>query len=298
MDTEQMFMQTHVYLDTGKGFHEGEQVRKPVNLSANSFSLRFDLSNSPPLRQVRWDPVEGFLCQIWLDSAAWEYSRGQIVPLDVNRVSTNGARRPDGSILFGTTDPMVFLPVKGNVSALTVQGRWQFSPVVQQERFRISKLYLDDGGGCREDRSLAQNVYLDDSDFELTFETSAHGSVRMLCWHPAEGCICKVKLYAVTWRSLTGAHYTLDLKKVRANGALLAGGVYLCGPVNSMFLLPVTGDLESITIRGRWSGPLSQTEARFAKLYDPIRGPARLAVWLLKSSVRKWSQFNGGKRAA
>ena len=298
MDTETRFAQTQVYLDTGKGYDERQRVCRPANKGARPFSFRFDLPKSPPLQAVRWDPVENAYCQVWLDTAAWEDSQGQEVSIDVRQLATNGARRLDGSIDFGTKDPMVFLPPPGDAAALTLQGRWEFHDGEKLERFRISKLYLDDGCGQRQGRSLAQNVFLDDSDFELTFRLSSSNPVRKVRWVPAESCLCKVQLQAVIYRESDATQHSLDLTRISSNGMQLAEGVHLFDTGNPAFILPVQGDLTSLTIRGRWWGPLSQTDVQYAKLLDAMNRPTRLALWIFKRGIRKLGTLRPRKLAA
>ncbi len=40
-------------------------------------------------------------------------------------VTSNGDRRADGLIAFETLDPMVFLPLDGDVSCVTVEGWYE-----------------------------------------------------------------------------------------------------------------------------------------------------------------------------
>jgi glycosyltransferase involved in cell wall biosynthesis len=298
MDTERQFPETQVYLDTGMGYSEEDRVCKPANHNASHFTFRFDLPKSPGLQEVRWDPVERAFCQVWLESAVWEDSQGQKVPIDVKRLANNGAVLPDGSILFGTKDPMIVFPVQGDVAALILQGRWKFNDGEKRERFRISRLYVEDDRGQAGGHYIARNIVLDESDSELTFDTSAYQPLRVVHWQPAEGGLCKVQLHSVIYRDRTGTPHTLDLTKVTSNAMQLEDGIYLFETRYPMLSLPVQGDVTSITIRGRWWGPLSQTDVEHAKLLETMRNPSRLASWIVKRGVRKLGKLGLRKRVA
>jgi glycosyltransferase involved in cell wall biosynthesis len=125
MDTEKMFLQTTcLYLDSGKGFNEKESIRRPVDHSLPSFRVRFPVSPSLRLHTVRWDPVEHLYCKVWLESIAYEDVSGQIIPLELEQVGSNGVLLPDGGYLFDTLDPWFFFPVDRLIAAVNVQGRW------------------------------------------------------------------------------------------------------------------------------------------------------------------------------
>jgi glycosyltransferase involved in cell wall biosynthesis len=298
IDTEKRFSQTQLYLDVGKGYSEDLRLCRPANLESQVFSFRFDLSNSSRLQTVRWDPLEGFYCQVWLDSAAWEDPEGRKLPINVKQLTNNGVVRSDGSVLFGNKDPMFLLPVNGDVAALTLQGRWRLIEAVDPQRFRITKLCPDDDCGLGHDRTITRNVYLDDSDFEMTFDTSAYKSVKMVRWNPVEGCLCKIQLHSITYCDITGKQCTLDLTKIKSNGTQLTDGAYLFDTSNPLFVLPVQSDPVAITVRGCWSGPLSQTEVQYAKLLEDMSRPSRLACWIVQRGVRKLGNLRPGKRAA
>ncbi|HEY7330706.1 MAG TPA: glycosyltransferase family A protein [Gemmataceae bacterium] len=298
IDTEKRFNQTQLYLDVGKGYSEEARVCRPANLESRLFSFRFDLSKASSLQAVRWDPLEGAYCQVWLDSAGWEDSQGRKWPIDVNQLTSNGVATSDGSFLFGTKDPMIIFPVKGPAAALTLQGRWELNDACDPVRFRMSKLWPDDGCGRGEDRAITRNVYLGDNDFELTFNTSTFKSVKIVRWNPVECCLCKVHLHSVTYSDVTGTQHTLDLTKVKSNGTQLTDGAHLFDTHNPMFLFAVDNEIASITVRGHWWGPLSQTDVQYSKLLEDMSTPSRLAYWIVRRGVRKLGKFRPGKRAA
>lgn len=138
MDTEKMYPQSCLYFDSGKGFSERESVRIPVDQSSQTFRVRFPVSSSLQLRTVRWDPVEYQHCKVWLESIAYEDVSGQIIPLDLEKVDSNGILLPDGGYLFDTLDPWFFLPVDRLIAAVIIQGRW--SCMLSEVEWKSEKL--------------------------------------------------------------------------------------------------------------------------------------------------------------
>ena len=152
MDTENLFQQTRLYLDSGKGLSERETVRMPVEHRSPSFRVRFPVSPSVRLRMVRWDPVEHLYCKVWLESIGYEDVSGQIIPLDLAKVGSNGVLLPDGGYLFDTFDPWFFLPVDRLIAAVIVRGRW--SCLLSEAELNLEKLARERGSPSRSIRRL------------------------------------------------------------------------------------------------------------------------------------------------
>jgi glycosyltransferase involved in cell wall biosynthesis len=113
-----------LYVDTGRGFNDRERLQALPETDARAFRIRFDMRGIGPVRSARWDlPRRSWrsvlLTNVWCDGAN---RRG--VAIDLAKVATNGAARPDGSVAFRTLNPSFILPVEGDFTALTVQGEW------------------------------------------------------------------------------------------------------------------------------------------------------------------------------
>jgi glycosyltransferase involved in cell wall biosynthesis len=286
MDNERMYQRTCLYLDSGKGLSEAETVRMPIDPQSATFRIRFPVSPTVPLRMVRWDPVEGF-CRVWLESVAFEDTRGQMIPLSWDKITTNGALLSDGSHLFGTQDPMFYLPVDRNISAVVIQGRWSFGPPERPERFRTATLFVDRGTGFHKDNSVTQQVYVDGGQFTLVFNATYLGAARAVAFQPLSGCGCKVLLQSVMYQDAAGVRHSVDLDEVTSNGRRLRGGMHLFETHDPLFVFPITGEVTQFLIRGWWSCLPSQAELDGEKR---LAGPPGLSRWVrrvLRGGVRR-----------
>src|SRR5581483_7638696 len=111
--------QSVLFVDTGAGFNATECCQAPCD-HGERFELSFDLSAFPAVRALRWDPVEMVHCRVWLESISWQDRAGREHALDPGRAESNGRREADNGLSFQTIDPMVFLPVAGDVSRVTL----------------------------------------------------------------------------------------------------------------------------------------------------------------------------------
>jgi hypothetical protein len=111
---------TALYVDSGSGFREGEAVYQHVEY-APDFSTTFTLPPATTVRRLRWDPLELRLCTVRLHRVWWRDGAGVAHPLDLDQLRGNGERDGDG-YRFETLDPMLFLPISGLVSSVTVEG--------------------------------------------------------------------------------------------------------------------------------------------------------------------------------
>src|SRR5262249_33562484 len=86
------------------------------------FSLEVTIDPPREVSRLRWDPLEGRLCRIWLRQVLCEDSEGIVSPIDLGQVTSNGRRCPDGAHQFETLDPMIHLPIAGRVARVTIEG--------------------------------------------------------------------------------------------------------------------------------------------------------------------------------
>ncbi len=114
-----------LFLDTGQGFSEPQPIVERSDPANPRFALRFTLPEPVAVKRLRWDPTEGQLAIVRLETVFAERSSGARVPLSVASAETNGTRLADGAVAFDTLDPWLIFPVSGEVAAFEVRGSWQ-----------------------------------------------------------------------------------------------------------------------------------------------------------------------------
>lgn len=116
---------SRLYLDTGRGFSEQEAVAERTDPSASRIALRFQLPAPVAAKRLRWDPTEGQIAVVRIETVFAERASGARVPLNAASAETNGTRLADGAIAFDTLDPWIVFPASGEVAAFEVRGSWQ-----------------------------------------------------------------------------------------------------------------------------------------------------------------------------
>jgi glycosyltransferase involved in cell wall biosynthesis len=116
---------TTLYLDLGSGFRERDAYRAEAEFSENRFAIAFDVTGTPQVRQMRWDPCEGRLCRVRIEEMVWHTPEGDKGVVDLAEVTANGTCGVDGTYTFETTDPMFLIPFRGNVSRFSIRGSWE-----------------------------------------------------------------------------------------------------------------------------------------------------------------------------
>ena len=71
-------------------------------------------------------------------------------------------------------------------------------------------------------------------------------------WDPIEGRYCTVRLESVVYRDGQGVRREVDLGAVRSNAAWVAGTTHAFASTDPMLVLPITGPVGQLSIRGRW----------------------------------------------
>ncbi|SMF53491.1 glycoside hydrolase family 99-like domain-containing protein [Paenibacillus barengoltzii] len=115
-DAEQFFSPdayySNLYVDTGEGFNDKEKCQVPYILSSNEMvSLEFNISEFKHIKSLRFDPIEGVLCQCMnlhaeLDGAPLEFAALNSFPFF-----------SEGD-LFLTVDPIYLLNGKVNKGSM------------------------------------------------------------------------------------------------------------------------------------------------------------------------------------
>lgn len=115
-----------LYIDLGRGFQEDLSVFAVSAVNQNKeFKLSFDLSNYKGISGMRFDPVEGQACMLKLKQIIimQDNIRNILVFDDLkNMITHNGSINEAGEISFYNNDPHVYLPIKGNIENLRIEG--------------------------------------------------------------------------------------------------------------------------------------------------------------------------------
>jgi SAM-dependent methyltransferase len=112
---------TSLSSEVGPGSVDPVVVREEVEYTPD-FVLEFTIDPPREFSQLRWDPLEGRLCRVRLRQILWEDVEGLVTRLDLGRVWGNGRNRADGTLEFATLDPMIYLPIAGQVARVTIEG--------------------------------------------------------------------------------------------------------------------------------------------------------------------------------
>lgn len=112
---------TTLFLDTGADFNVDESCTQTVDL-AGPFRVTFDFGRPVAIKRLRWDPIELRLCQLWVDEISWCDAYGRVRSVDLAAVQSNGDRRLVHEFAFETLDPMLFIPVQGNATSVSIRG--------------------------------------------------------------------------------------------------------------------------------------------------------------------------------
>lgn len=127
-----------------------------------------------------------------------------------------------------------------------------------------STLFLDTGEGFHDKDCCRLRVNLPRRRFELTFEPAGAPVARRLRWDPFENRIGRVCLEDAVWQAPGGIEGQVDLPAVSANGVRGADGAYTFETTDPMFVLPFTGPLSRLTLRGWWEvQPAEALSARY-----------------------------------
>lgn len=124
-------------------------------------------------------------------------------------------------------------------------------PFNQLSRYE-SLLFVDTGKGFNSAeccKTLGNHLC---ETFELTFDLSAFASVCGLRWDPVELQLCQVQLEAVCWRDRKGNEHAVDLAQIQSNGQRRAEGSFAFQTLDPMVFLPIAGEAQQLTLRGRW----------------------------------------------
>jgi SAM-dependent methyltransferase len=125
---------------------------------------------------------------------------------------------------------------------------------ITRQQGLVTTLYGDDGGGFRAELSRAVPLPGGGSGpFDVTFPIADFPAVKAFRWDPVECRLARVQLDEVLWEDADGRAHRLDLSSVACNGTSPIPGWYEFDTLDPAMLLPITGGVRSVTVRGRWA---------------------------------------------
>jgi glycosyltransferase involved in cell wall biosynthesis len=111
------------FVDTVAGFNPNELVTIGVAADPH-FRISFDLTKFSSISAVRWDPVEGRFCRVALQRVAWRDREDRETVVDLASIHSNGHTIGLAAFEFETIDPMIFIPISGDIADLRLEGTW------------------------------------------------------------------------------------------------------------------------------------------------------------------------------
>jgi SAM-dependent methyltransferase len=95
----------NLYVDTGSGFNDKEKCQQIYDVSSNDIILEFDISQFTNVQSMRFDPIEGQLCNCIIESAEIDGMKCEVASYNSFPFNSEGD-------LFLTTDPVYLLQNK------------------------------------------------------------------------------------------------------------------------------------------------------------------------------------------
>ena len=259
---------TRLYVDCGKGFVEETSISKDSGMYEEFINVEWDLSKFSQIESLRWDPLEDKWCVVKLKSIIYQDKTGKKFDLDLASITNNGISRGEGWFFFETIDPWFFLPIQGKLESLSIRGKLalmdhKYIDAKYREKQLMTKLYMDCGKGFREETAIFTDDGMSSGFIDVTFDLSERSSIESLRWDPLEYHWCTVKLESVSYRDRTGEESCLDLDSIAHNGISLEDGWIVFKTIDPWFFLPIQGDLESLSIRGKLALMNQDTDLRY-----------------------------------
>jgi glycosyltransferase involved in cell wall biosynthesis len=125
-----------LFVDVGDGWRAEHVLTRAANPDATSFEHTFDLTRFPAVKEIAWSPLEGSVCRVRIDELCLHEPGGAVRAVDHRGLRTTGVLSPDGTFVFETAEPRVFVPVGGPVAGVTIRGRQEVEP----QRVSIGRL--------------------------------------------------------------------------------------------------------------------------------------------------------------
>jgi hypothetical protein len=133
----------------------------------------------------------------------------------------------------------------------------------------LSTLFFDVGGGFNEQDACRAMVNLQHRRFDIAFDLRGAPTVQRLRWDPFERRLGRVHVEEIVWRTPEGRQGEVDVSTISANAVRSDGGVYSFETTDPMVLLPFTGPLAHLTVRGWWD--IQRLEATWNRFESLLR---------------------------
>ena len=136
-----------LFVETKSGFNENEKHQQLFQIQKNmKFNISFDISHYLKIRQIRFDPVEGRLCQIKLSEVSYVMKHGEKIKQDLSKIETNGNLIENNIINFNTIDPHIIFNVGGEIEQVLFKGEIKISPLceyIEQSRLGLEQSRIE-----------------------------------------------------------------------------------------------------------------------------------------------------------
>ncbi len=143
----------------------------------------------------------------------------------------------------------------------------------QHDIFKIlesstTRLFIDTGRGYNAQECVVQEVYLNIPSFQITFDLSDFAAIQSLRFDPLEDRWSKIRLQSIVYEDRHGQQRTLEIKELQSNGIPQPDGAFLFETFAPMFFLPITGAIQTVSMRGTWEMlPLAHVQ----HVFDTVR---------------------------
>lgn len=147
---------TKLFIDCGSGFAEHSSIAKQIDLSEEFISAAFDLNQFSNIRALRWDPLENAWCIVKLKSISYQDKAGITYHLDLQTITHNGQASEDylassfakklygeGWLIFDTIDPQIFIPVQGDLTYISFDGKIKVIDQIYIEEHYRNKMQIN-----------------------------------------------------------------------------------------------------------------------------------------------------------
>ncbi|NCC44870.1 MAG: glycosyltransferase, partial [Clostridia bacterium] len=110
-------MQAKLYYDLGSGMNEADTMQQQVMLDRERFTVTFDLSKLQGVRAIRWNPAQGQMCQVKVESLDCG-EKAELLPWGYH------IQKDEQTTVFLTKDPYYFIQAwdPAKVQKITIRG--------------------------------------------------------------------------------------------------------------------------------------------------------------------------------
>jgi glycosyltransferase involved in cell wall biosynthesis len=155
-----------------------------------------------------------------------------------------------------------------------------------------SAVFLDTGNGWNDQERVSTWTNLDWRDFCVTFRFPSRPMVRALGWNPMQYRMCRVHIDAASYGDGDGIRHSLDVASLQTNGVRMADGMVAFDTVHPMFVLPVKGTVDRLTITGQWEyDEMPKTIRKLDQKLDQVQQVLVQQTLLLREKDRQMEEL-------